>query len=257
MPPVSGCTGTDGRHTAALSVLLFVAAALLSGRWGRSQWPLLCTALLLVGTQIALGVSTLRLGLSQPALTVAHQLVACLLVAVLAALTCRRQPPASDALIALPDSSALEACLASATTTAAAAPLTRDQVVPSRRRIKLPPGWRCQAEADPLLLATTLGGMALSEGWPCRRHDLPAPLAGALAAGGGCSQLFWEQELDGRMQRTSGALSLQDGSLRLPHRGCRVMHSRRGGPSGQRRNCLAAGLSLLGLCSYVLLHSDS
>ena len=71
---------------AALSVLLFVAAALLSGRWGRSQWPLLCTALLLVGTQIALGVSTLRLGLSQPALTVAHQLVACLLVAVLAAL---------------------------------------------------------------------------------------------------------------------------------------------------------------------------
>lgn len=95
---------------AALSVLLFVAAALLSGRWGRSQWPLLCMALVLVGTQIALGVSTLRLGLSQPALTVAHQLVACLLVAVLAALTCRRQPPASDALIALSDSSALEAC---------------------------------------------------------------------------------------------------------------------------------------------------
>ena len=91
-------------------MLLFVAAALLSGRWGRSQWPLLCTVLFLVGTQIALGVSTLRLGLSQPALTIAHQLVACLLVAVLAALTCRRQPPATDALIALSDSSALEAC---------------------------------------------------------------------------------------------------------------------------------------------------
>ena len=95
---------------AACSVLLFVGVALVSGRWGRSQWPLLLTAVLLVGTQIALGVSTLRLGLSQPVLTVGHQLVACLLVAVLAALMCRRQSPAADSLIAVPDSSALEAC---------------------------------------------------------------------------------------------------------------------------------------------------
>ena len=57
--------------------------------------------------------------------------------------------------------------MASATPTAAAAPLTRDQVVPSRRRIKLPP-WLEVAKPRliPLLLATTLGGMALSEGWP-------------------------------------------------------------------------------------------
>ena len=95
---------------AALCVLLFVLIALVSGRWGREQWPLLLTAPLLVGVQIGLGVTTLRMGLSQPAVTVAHQLVACLLVAVLAGLTCRRQPPSSDPPSVVLDSSALEAC---------------------------------------------------------------------------------------------------------------------------------------------------
>ena len=95
---------------AALCVLLFVLVALISGSWARAQWPLLVMALLLVGTQIGLGVTTLRLGLSQPAVTVAHQLVACLLVAVLAGLTCRRQPAPSDPLPVVLDSSSLEAC---------------------------------------------------------------------------------------------------------------------------------------------------
>ena len=95
---------------AALSVLLFVLIALVSGSWGRSQWPLLLVAILLVATQIGLGVTTLRLGLSQPVVTVAHQLVACLLVAVLAALTCRRQPVPPDPLPVGLDSSSLEAC---------------------------------------------------------------------------------------------------------------------------------------------------
>ena len=50
--------------------------------------------------------------------------------------------------------------------TVAALP-TREQVVPSRKRIKLPP-WLEVAKPRliPLLLATTVGGMALSEGWP-------------------------------------------------------------------------------------------
>ena len=95
---------------AALSVVLFVSVALISSSWARRQWPLLLMAPLLVGVQIALGVTTFRLGLSQPAVTVAHQLVACLLVAVLASLTCRRQPVPTDPLPALPDPSALEAC---------------------------------------------------------------------------------------------------------------------------------------------------
>jgi len=94
----------------AATVLLFVVVAMLAGGWARSQWPLLGSAAALVVVQIALGVFTLRLGLHQPTVTVAHQLVACLLVALLAALTCRR-----PRLVVSPDSadfesSSLEPC---------------------------------------------------------------------------------------------------------------------------------------------------
>ncbi|NDF63291.1 MAG: protoheme IX farnesyltransferase, partial [Synechococcaceae bacterium WBB_3_034] len=45
--------------------------------------------------------------------------------------------------------------------------LTREQVVPSRARLRLPPWLEiAKPRLIPLLLATTLGGMALSEGWP-------------------------------------------------------------------------------------------
>jgi len=94
----------------ALTVGLFVVVALLAGGWARQQWPLLLTALCLVAAQVALGVSTLRMGLSQPALTVGHQLVACLLVAVLSALTCRRPPSPSAPRPVVLDSSTLETC---------------------------------------------------------------------------------------------------------------------------------------------------
>jgi cytochrome c oxidase assembly protein subunit 15 len=55
----------------------------------RSERPLATLAALLVVLQIALGVASLRLSLSVPAVTVAHQLTAALLVAVLSALTAR------------------------------------------------------------------------------------------------------------------------------------------------------------------------
>ncbi|MFM7085500.1 MAG: heme o synthase [Cyanobium sp.] len=110
----------------------------------------------------------------------------------------------------------------------------------------------------PLLLATTLAGMAVSAQGPLDPLVLAATLVGgALAsAGAGVLNCLWEEELDGRMQRTS----------------------RRALPSGrlQRRqafalavlltlaattlltlvvNPLAATLALLGLCSYVLLYT--
>ena len=62
---------------------------------------------------------------------------------------------------------------------------TREEVVPSRKRIKLPP-WLEVAKPRliPLLLATTLGGMALTEGWPLSSPRLVCTLGGgALAAG--------------------------------------------------------------------------
>jgi protoheme IX farnesyltransferase len=108
------------------------------------------------------------------------------------------------------------------------------------------------------LLATTLAGMAVSaDGWLDAATITCALAGGSLAsAAAGVLNCLWEQELDGRMQRTS----------------------RRALPSGrlaQRQafglavgltvlsvlilvlgvNPLAASLSLLGLCSYVLLYT--
>jgi heme o synthase len=110
----------------------------------------------------------------------------------------------------------------------------------------------------PLLLATTLGGMALSAGGSPSASTIVCTLVGGslASAAAGVLNCLWEQELDGRMQRTS----------------------RRALPSGrlaQRQafalaigltllsvavlvigvNPLAASLSLLGLCSYVLLYT--
>ena len=89
----SGC-GWLGAHRfaatpAALGVLLLAVFTALSAGWCRQQRPLTTTAALLVISQIGLGVSSLRLQLAVPGVTIAHQLVAALLLAILAALTCR------------------------------------------------------------------------------------------------------------------------------------------------------------------------
>ena len=137
--------------------------------------------------------------------------------------------------------------------------LSREHLVPSRRRVKLP-AWLEVAKPRliPLLLATTIGGMALSEGWPLPSPKLACTLGGGAlaAAAAGALNCLWEQDLDGRMKRTSG----------------RALPSGRLSPAGVFAgaisctlaaavlliagvNCLAAGLSLLGLCSYVLLYT--
>lgn len=89
----SGCAWLGAHRLAAtpaaLSVLGLAAITGLTPGWCRQQRPLTITAALLVITQIGLGVSTLRLQLAIPGVTIAHQLVASLLLAILAALTCR------------------------------------------------------------------------------------------------------------------------------------------------------------------------
>ena len=57
----------------------------------------------------------------------------------------------------------------------------RDEVVPSRKRLTLPP-WLEVAKPRliPLLLATTLGGMALTEEWPLSSPKLICTLGEAL-----------------------------------------------------------------------------
>ncbi len=137
--------------------------------------------------------------------------------------------------------------------------LARESIVPSRKRIKLPP-WLEVAKPRliPLLLATTLGGMALTEEWPVSSSRLLCTLCGgALAsAAAGVLNCLWEQDLDGRMQRTSSR-ALPSG--RLSPKGafigaisCTLLASVL---LIAGVNCLAAGLSLLGICSYVLLYT--
>ena len=91
-------------------VLGFAGAAVLAGGWARQQWPWLGGAVLLVLVQVALGVLTLRLGLSQPGVTVAHQLVAALLIALLAALLVRSPNLPSPSRSVVLDDTSLEAC---------------------------------------------------------------------------------------------------------------------------------------------------
>ncbi|WP_269623586.1 heme o synthase [Prochlorococcus marinus] len=135
----------------------------------------------------------------------------------------------------------------------------RDQIVPSRKKIKLPP-WLEVAKPRliPLLLATTIGGMALSDGWPLSSPKIVCTLGGGAlaAAAAGALNCLWEQDLDGRMQRTSsralpsGRLSptaVFAGAISCTLAAAALLIS--------GVNCLAAGLSLLGLCSYVLLYT--
>ncbi|MFM7313691.1 MAG: COX15/CtaA family protein [Cyanobium sp.] len=75
-----------GARPAALSVLVLALASLRIGRPSSAIRSLSLTAALLVLGQVTLGIQTLRLQLAVPAVTIAHQLLAGLLVALLGAL---------------------------------------------------------------------------------------------------------------------------------------------------------------------------
>ncbi|WP_254937917.1 COX15/CtaA family protein [Cyanobium sp. Morenito 9A2] len=79
----------QGAPLAAGAVLLLAAVTALVSPWAGRPRGLALTAAMLVALQIALGVWSLRLTLAVPLVTVAHQLTAAFLVAVLAALTVR------------------------------------------------------------------------------------------------------------------------------------------------------------------------
>ncbi len=67
-------------------VILFVIVSSLNRDVFINQWPYLLTIIFLIITQILLGIFSIHLGMSEPSLIIAHQLIACLLVAVISAL---------------------------------------------------------------------------------------------------------------------------------------------------------------------------
>ena len=127
------------------------------------------------------------------------------------------------------------------------------------RSVKLP-AWLEVAKPRliPLLLATTLGGMAVSGDWPVPGATVACTLAGGTlaSAAAGVLNCLWEQELDGRMVRTSRR-ALPSG--RLAERQAFALAIALTAASVTVLllgvNALAASLSLLGLCSYVLLYT--
>lgn len=110
----------------------------------------------------------------------------------------------------------------------------------------------------PLLLATTLGGMALTAGPTPGSTVVFATLTGGAlaAAAAGVLNCLWEEDLDGRMQRTSRR-ALPSGRLarRQAFALAVLLTLAATGLLALVVNPLAASLSLLGLCSYVLLYT--
>nr|AUG32762.1 putative protoheme IX farnesyltransferase [Paulinella longichromatophora] len=137
--------------------------------------------------------------------------------------------------------------------------LSRDEIVPSRKKLKMP-AWLeiAKPRLMPLLLATTLGGMALSENWPLSYSCIAATLIGGAlsAATAGVLNCLWEQELDGQMKRTSNrALPSGRISPTTAFLGAVVCGTISTVILVRGVNYLAAILSLLGICSYVLLYT--
>lgn len=75
-----------GAYPAAVAILTLALGSLFTGTAAAALRPLALSAGLLVLAQVLLGVQTLRLQLAVPAVTIAHQLLAGLLVALLGAL---------------------------------------------------------------------------------------------------------------------------------------------------------------------------
>jgi heme o synthase len=127
------------------------------------------------------------------------------------------------------------------------------------RRLRLP-AWLeiAKPRLIPLLLATTVAGMALSQPWPLNAGTVGLTLLGGslASAAAGILNCLWEQDLDGRMQRTSGR-ALPSG--RLGQNAAMAMAIALTTASvlvlSLGVNPLAAALALLGLCSYVLLYT--
>ncbi len=91
-------------------VILFVIVSSFQRDVFAKQWPYLLTIVFLIILQIFLGVFSIHLNMSQPSLIVGHQLIACLLVAVISALNFKGRGLDESSQSFFLNQSTLEAC---------------------------------------------------------------------------------------------------------------------------------------------------
>jgi cytochrome c oxidase assembly protein subunit 15 len=91
-------------------VILFVIVSSFQRDVLAKQWPYLLTIVFLIILQILLGVFSIHLSMSQPGLIIGHQLIACLLVAVIAALNFKGRGIDESSQSFLLNQSTLETC---------------------------------------------------------------------------------------------------------------------------------------------------
>ena len=94
----------------SLLVILFVIISFTHRDVFIDQWPYLLIITILIISQIFLGVFSIKLGMSEPSLVIGHQLVACLLVAVLSALNFKGRGINRSSQSLLITESTLETC---------------------------------------------------------------------------------------------------------------------------------------------------
>ena len=94
----------------SLLVILFVILSSFQKDVFGNQWPYLLTIVFLIISQIFLGVFSIHLGMSEPSLIIGHQLIACLLVAVISALNFKGRGIDESSQPLCVTQSTLEAC---------------------------------------------------------------------------------------------------------------------------------------------------
>ncbi len=94
----------------SLLVILFVVVSSFRKDVFVNQWPYFLTIIFLIISQIFLGVFSIQLGMSEPSLIIGHQLIACLLVAVISALNFKGRGIDDSSQSLLVNQSTLETC---------------------------------------------------------------------------------------------------------------------------------------------------
>ncbi len=93
-----------------LFVLIFVFSGFLFSHWLRKLWLYLLGVVALISLQVTLGIFSISVGLTEPLLVIAHQLVAALLIASISALIFKGPNVVLSGTLETIDSPNLETC---------------------------------------------------------------------------------------------------------------------------------------------------